>query len=83
MPIYEHYREGQRIDRVLPEPGKYDDTRIGLLRLQRIDSGERDGWYVDGEWAQAEAERQQSESDPQVEPEKPPRRSRATTPEEG
>ena len=56
--IYEHYRAGQLVERVQPEPGKYDDTRIGLERLERIGTGERDGWYAAGEWAAAEAERQ-------------------------
>jgi hypothetical protein len=60
MPIYERYENGHPVpgSRQLPEPGMYDDTRLGLLVLERRESGERDGWYVDGEWAEAEALRQ-------------------------
>lgn len=60
MPIYERYEDGHPVpgSRQLPEPGMYDDTRLGLLVLERRESGERDGWYLDGEWADAEALRQ-------------------------
>lgn len=55
--IYEYYRNGERVERVQPKPDGYDDTRIGLAVMERQQSGDRDGWYREGEWAAAEAER--------------------------
>ena len=66
MPRYEKYEGGRLVDAVIPEPGKYDDTRVGLLVLERQESGARDGWYLDGEWATAEELRQNAGYDAQT-----------------
>lgn len=55
MPIYEKYAGGRLVERVLPEPGMFDDTRLGLLVLDRREAGEVDGWYLDGEYQQVRA----------------------------
>jgi len=63
MTIYEKYLRGELVpgSRQQPAPDKYDDTRLGLEVLARRESGDRDGWYVDGEWAVAEAARTAAE----------------------
>lgn len=65
MTTYERRLNGRVVpgSRQIPEPGMYDDTRLGLLVLERRESGERDGWYEDGEWDAVEAARAELEQD--------------------
>lgn len=59
MTIYERYENGRLVpgSRQEPAPGRYDETRLGLLVLERRESGAVDGWYEDGEYAQVQARR--------------------------
>lgn len=57
--IYEYYRDGRLVERQEPldQDGDAGETRIQLEVLARRESGAMDGWYEDGEWAAAEAQR--------------------------
>jgi hypothetical protein len=59
MPRYEHRVDGRVVEAVIPEAGKHDDIHVyGARTLERQESGARDGWYLDGEWDEAEAARE-------------------------
>lgn len=84
--IYEKYVDGRLVERVRPLPGKYDDTRLGVARLERQQAGERNGWYEAGEWPSAEAAREAESTTTAADepaPEKTTRRGRTPTTEEG
>lgn len=58
MPVYEHWVGGHRVERVIPKSGGHDDIHVyGARVLQRQESGAVDGWYVDDEWEQLQADR--------------------------
>jgi hypothetical protein len=46
MPLYEN-REGGRVrERVRAVPGRFEDTRLGVMHHDREQHGRKDGWHL-------------------------------------
>lgn len=53
MPLYELRRGGRAVERVRTVTGRFEDTRLGLMVLERDRTGEVDGWHLVDEPAES------------------------------
>jgi hypothetical protein len=46
MSLYERRKGGKTVERVQTVPRKFEDTRLGLMAMEREKAKDPDGWYL-------------------------------------